>query len=158
MFTGCVVYVRPDRPMPPPGPVVEEPVYEEPVAEGPVIEGPGVVVIDVEPDPIYRVYVYDPGFPPGIYFYDGFYYYSGYRYEHDIFINRYVTVNIREHRYIDVDENRRLGRAMEQRQHEEYSRTGGRHTVQPQRQRPTVNHSSPKPGDRNGGGDDRERQ
>jgi hypothetical protein len=113
--------------------------YREPVAEvsvetpapevevgGPVIEGPGVEVITVEPDPVERVYVYEPGYPPGTYFYGGFYWYDGYRYSHDVFIHRYVDVNIRERRFIDVEANRRRGVVIERSHRDEFARGHGR--------------------------------
>jgi hypothetical protein len=113
-YVGVVAY----RPAPPPVVYVEPAPAPAPavvVADGPVVTDPSVVVIDVEPDPAYRVYVYDPGYPPGCYFYGGFYYYGGYRYPHDVFVNRYVTVNIREHRFADRNENRQRGAAFEAR-------------------------------------------
>jgi hypothetical protein len=110
---GCTVYQQQPRP------VV---AVDDPAPQGPVIEGPGVEVIQVEPVPVERVYVYDPGFPPGTYFYSGYYWYGGYRYEHDVFIHRYVDVNVREHRYIDVSENRRAGQRVEQRQVTQFAR------------------------------------
>jgi hypothetical protein len=113
---GCVVYSQPA--------VVAEPV-QEPVAEGPVIEGPGVIVIEQEPPPVERVYVYDPGYPPGAYFYGGYYYYGGYRYERDVFVTRYVNVNVRERRYVNVNENRSAGRHIEERHRTEFAQTGG---------------------------------
>jgi len=98
MTAGCVVYERP-RPV----------VYERPAYQETVVVGPGVEVIEVEPAPAERVYVYDVGYPPGVYVYGGYYYYNGNRYEHDVFVNRVVTVNIRENRYVNVEENRRAG-------------------------------------------------
>jgi hypothetical protein len=115
---GCVVYERP-RPVA----VVERPA---PVVEETVVVGPGVEVIDVEPAPEERVYVYDTGFPPGVYFYNGFYWYGGYRYEHDVFVNRYVVVNIREHRYVDVEENRRAGVRIEAEHRQAFAVNHGR--------------------------------
>ncbi len=119
---GCVVqerhYVVERRP------VVQETVAVDTPA--PVIDGPGVVVVEQEPPPVQRVYIYDEGYPPGCYVYGGFVYYGGYRYERDVFVNRYVTVNIREHRYVNVAENRRVGHDFEVRHREEFARTGGR--------------------------------
>jgi len=121
---GCIVEER--RPVY----VERRPVYVEQrsavVVDGPVIDGPGVVVMETEPAPVERVYVYDEGYPPGTYIYGGFYYYGGYRYEHDVFVTRFVEVNIREHRYVNVEENRRLGADFETRHREQYERTGGR--------------------------------
>lgn len=94
--------------------------------EGPVLEGPGVVAIDVEPAPDERVYVYDAGFPPGVYLVGGYYWYGGYRYDHDVFVNGYVAANIREHRYADVAENRRAGVVIEQQHRAEFAKTGGK--------------------------------
>jgi hypothetical protein len=119
LSTGCIV-VPTYEPVPPPPP----PPQAEVVA-GPVIEAPGVVLVDVEPPPEERVYVYDPGFPPGVYFYDNYYWYGGYRYPHDVFINQYVTRNVRENRYTRVDENRRQGYQMEARQRADFARTRG---------------------------------
>lgn len=110
LSAGCVV--RSYEPYPPPRAVV--------VAEPPYY-GPGVEVIDVEPAPADRVYIYDPGYPPGVYFCDGFYWYGGYRYERDVFINRVVVVNVREHRYVNVEENRRYGARVELRQRQEFA-------------------------------------
>ena len=36
------------------------------------------------------------------YLWGGFYYYGGYRYHHDVFVHRYVEVNVHEHRYVNV--------------------------------------------------------
>ena len=127
ILSGCVVYRDPppprqyvvvDAPPPPPAPDV--------VVAGPVFEGPGVEVVSVEPAPVERVYIYDEGYPPGCYFYGGYYWYGGYRYEHDVFVHRYVEVNVREHRYVNVEENRRYGHQMEQHQRTVYQQTGGR--------------------------------
>jgi hypothetical protein len=114
---GCTINFVP-RPA-----VVAEPA---PAPAGPVFEAPGVEVIQVEPAPDLRVYEYDPGYPPGCYFYDNYYWYGGYRYPHDMFVNRYVTVNVREHRFMDPAANRREGHAMEQRQRADFARNGGR--------------------------------
>ena len=69
--------------------------------------------------------MYDPGYPPGCYFYNDYYWYGGYRYPRDVFINRYVVVNIRERRYIDVEQNRRFGQQMEVRQRNDFARNHG---------------------------------
>ena len=90
-----------------------------------------VLRIDVEPAPVERFYVYEPGFPPGAYLYGGFYYYGGYRYHHDVFIHNYVEVNIRERRYINVTENRRVGRTFEERHRVEYTKYGPKHESHP---------------------------
>ena len=120
LSAGCIVVpTREYGPPPPPQPAA--------YVEGPAIAAPGVVLIDVEPPPEQRVYVYDPGFPPGVYFYNNYYWYGGYRYPHDVFINRVVTVNIHENRYVRVDENRRMGAPMEARQREDFARTRGVH-------------------------------
>jgi hypothetical protein len=113
MLAGCTVYETAPTP-PPPAPVA--------YYDGPVVQGDGVYVIEEEPAPEYRVYVYDPGYPPGTYYYNGFYYYGGYRYEHDVFVNRYVVVNVRENRYANVEENRRAGAAVAQQQRVQYQR------------------------------------
>lgn len=121
---GCVVYRDPPR-------RVVEVEAPPPDVQGPVIDGPGVEVIEVEPPPVERVYVYDVGYPPGCYFYNDYYWYGHYRYPHDVFINRYVTVNIREHRYVSVDENRRMGAQIERRQQITYQQAGGRQIARP---------------------------
>lgn len=142
LTTGCTVhtYSRPvvveRRPV-----VVEErhvvtaDVAVEP--ETPVIEAaPGDVLrIDVEPAPAERVYVYDEGYPPGCYLYGGFIYYGGYRYHREVFVERYVRVNIREHRYVNVVENRRAGHVIEERHRTEYVKYGAHHDSHPSVQR-----------------------
>ncbi len=117
--TGCEVHEH-DRG---PAALQGEVTVDEP--QGEVIEAPGVTAIDVEPDPAQRVYVYDEGYPPGTYVYDNYYYYGGYRYPRDVFVNRYVQENIRRHRYVNVEENRREGQRLEQRHREEFSKTHG---------------------------------
>jgi hypothetical protein len=125
-MSGCTVqYVNPPADAPPPPPTA----YYDAPPDGPVVDDPSVVVIDEEPPPPERVYIYDPGYPPGTYFYGGFYYYGGYRYPHDVFVNRFVVVNVREHRYVDVEQNRRVGSVMVERQRADYGRTGGRHVA-----------------------------
>jgi hypothetical protein len=114
----AVVYVAP---APPPPVVYVAPAPAVVVADGPVVVDPSVVVIDVEPDPVARVYVYDPGFPPGVYFYGGFYYYGGYRYPHDVFIHSYVEVNVREHRFADPRENRERAQSIEAQHRRDYA-------------------------------------
>ncbi len=126
LSTGCIVRTYEPYPAPPP-----PPPQEEVVVGGPVFEGPGVEVIEVEPAPVERVYVYDPGYPPGCYFYGGYYWYGGYRYEHDVFIHRYVTVNIRERRYVNVEQNRQYGRQMEARQRSEFAVNHGQPAGRP---------------------------
>jgi hypothetical protein len=128
LSAGCVVVptyeVYRPAPLPPPEPaVVVEPAPV--VVAGPVFEAPGVEVIDVEPAPEFRVYCYDPGYPPGCYFYNDCYWYGGYRYPHDVFINRYVTVNVRERRFIDVEANRRQGMQIEERHRAEFAQNHG---------------------------------
>jgi hypothetical protein len=118
---GCEVQVYNPQPPPPPPPPPPAAV----VTVGPVIDDPSVVAIDVEPPPDQRLYVYDPGYPPGCYYYGGWYYYGGYRYPHDVFINRYVTVNVRERRFIDVQENRRQVDVIRVQQRNTYNRYGG---------------------------------
>jgi hypothetical protein len=122
---GCVISARPAVvEVSAPVVAVEAPVVDvEPVA--PVIEGPGVEVIAVEPAIEVRQYVYDPGFPPGVYLVGGFYYYGGHRYAHDVFINRVVHENIRLHRYENRAENLRRGRAIEARHRESFSHNHG---------------------------------
>jgi hypothetical protein len=110
------------RPAPAPQPEV---VVAAPVVAGPVFEAPGVEVIEVEPPPVERVYVYDPGYPPGCYFYNDYYWYGGYRYPHDVFINRYVRVNVRENRFSNVEENRRQGQQIEARHRAEFAENHG---------------------------------
>lgn len=117
--TGCMVYVQP-RPVA----IVEPP--PPPVVETAVVVGPGVEVIDVEPDPVDRVYVYDVGYPPGVYVYGGFYWYGGYRYQHDEFVRRVVTVNIRENRFVNVEENRRAGVRIEEQHRHDFAVNHGR--------------------------------
>ena len=111
--TGCIVV--PARPEP------------SPVVVGPVVSGPGVEVIDVEPAPVDRVYIYDPGYPPGCYFYNNYYWYNGYRYPHDVFVREYVTVNVRERRFVDVNENRRSAVIIQDRHRTEYAANHGVH-------------------------------
>ncbi|HWE02454.1 MAG TPA: hypothetical protein VG326_08580 [Tepidisphaeraceae bacterium] len=94
-------------------------------AGGAVIDAPGVSAIDVEPDPAQRVYIYDEGYPPGTYTYDGYYYYGGYRYPRDVFVNRYVQENIRQHRYVNTEENRRQGQQIEQTHRADYAKNRG---------------------------------
>jgi hypothetical protein len=86
----------------------------------------GGVYVDVLPPPEERVYVYDPGYPPGCFVYGGYYYYGGYRYPHDVFINRVVNVNVHENRYVNIEENRRQVEVIRVRQQADYSRYGGR--------------------------------
>jgi hypothetical protein len=116
--TGCTVHTSGV------GLSVETPSVE---VDTPVIEGAGVFAIDVEPPPAERVYVYDEGFPPGVYLYDNFYYYNGYRYDHDVFVNRFVKANIANRRYVNVEENRRLGGQIEEKQKADFQKTGGKH-------------------------------
>ncbi len=127
--TGCVVYERP-RPVA----VVEQPVVVE----------PGVEVIEVEPAPEERVYVYEVGYPPGCYVYGGYYYYGGHRYEHDVFVNQVVTVNIRENRYVNVEENRRSGVQIEAQHRQAFAVNHGR----PAGHAPEVAHAQPRNGAR----------
>lgn len=107
LTTGCVVY--------------EQPRPATVVVAQPVVTGPGVEVIEVEPAPAERVYIYEPGYPPGVYFCDDYYWYNGYRYPHDVFVNQYVVVNVRENRYIDVEENRRVGQQIEVQHRQQYA-------------------------------------
>lgn len=141
LVLGCAVVVRP--PVVAAGVTVEEPGV---AVDGPVFTGPGVVAIDVEPPPDERVYVYDVGFPPGVYLDGGYYWYGGYRYDHDAFINGYVAVNIREHRFADVAENRRAGVAIEQQHRAEFAKTGGKRAnvqTQAHAQPPAQAHAQP---------------
>jgi hypothetical protein len=107
--SGCVVYERP-----------------RPVVTEAVVVGPGVEVVEVEPAPEDRVYVYDEGYPPGVYFCGGFYWYGGQRYEHDVFVRDVVVVNIREGRYRNVEENRRQGQQIEAQHRQAYAVNHGR--------------------------------
>jgi hypothetical protein len=91
-----------------------------------VVAGPGVEVIEVEPAPMDRVYVYEVGYPPGCYVYGDYYYYNGYRYPHDVFVRQVVTVNIRENRYVNVEENRRAGVRIEEQHRQEFAVNHGR--------------------------------
>jgi hypothetical protein len=129
--TGYGVRVVAYAPPPPPPPAVvviaPAPAPEVVVSDGPVVVDPTVVLIDVEPAPAYRVYVYDPGFPPGAYFYGGFYYYGRYRYPHDVFIHSYVEVNVRQHRFMDARENRDRSAAIEAQHRREYAAHGNGH-------------------------------
>jgi len=105
------------------GVVVESPSVE---VDPPVIDVDiPALVVDVEPPIEQRVYVYDEGFPPGVYLYGGFYYYGGHRYEHDVFVTRYVQENIRRHKFVNVEENRRVGHEREVKHREEFARTKG---------------------------------
>jgi len=135
---GCVTHVHDHPVYVERHPVVVESRSEVVVEpETPVIEASPTEVlrIDVEPAPVERVYVYEPGYPPGTYLYGGFYYYGGYRYHHDVFIHRYVEVNVHEHRYVDVVENRRLGHVVEERHRTEYVKYGSHHDSHPSVQR-----------------------
>jgi hypothetical protein len=117
---GCTVDIEE---VPPPREVIIEPApAPEEVVVAPAIDDPSVVAIDVEPDPALRVYVYDPGFPPGVYLYGGFYFYAGHRYPHDVFVDRVVTVNIRDHRFADPDANRRAGVRIEAQHRADFAR------------------------------------
>jgi len=79
----------------------------QPAADsGPEVQAPGVVVFNDAPPVAERVYVYDPGYPPGTYFYNGGYVYNGYYYPHDVYVNRVVAMNVRENRYTNVTQNR----------------------------------------------------
>ncbi|HEX4124773.1 MAG TPA: hypothetical protein VHY37_08620 [Tepidisphaeraceae bacterium] len=103
---------------------VPPPPAAEVTIGGPAVEGG--VAIENAPPPDQRVYVYDPGYPPGVYLYGGYYYYNGYRYPHDVFVHRYVDVNVRNHRYMDRDENRRQGEAIRAREHVNAPHDGNR--------------------------------
>src|ERR1039458_8832793 len=123
---GCTVNFAPV-------PVSSDPAPEAVDAgSGPVVEGPGVEVVTVEPDPAVRVYVYDPGYPPGAYFYNGYYWYGGYRYQHDVFINQYVVVNVREHRFADAAENRQRAMVAERAHRREFAQNHGVRNSNPQ--------------------------
>lgn len=114
-----------------PGPTVVSGgvLVDEP--QGEVITGPGVQYVDVEPDPGQRVYIYDQGYPPGTYTYDGYYYYGGYRYPRGVFVDRYVQENVREHRYVNAVENRQAGTRIEQKQRADFSVNHGARHAQP---------------------------
>jgi hypothetical protein len=135
LSAGCTIYREPAP--------AYQPAYDQPVDEGPVVEGPGVVIIETEPPPAERVYVYDPGYPPGVYFYNNYYWYGGYRYDRDVFRDRYVERNIREHRYVDANENRAEGHRFEEQHRQEYARTGG---VRPQRENSPSHRGGAAPG------------
>jgi hypothetical protein len=85
-------------------------------------------VVEVQPAPVERVYVYEAGYPPGTYLYDGYYYYGRHRYERNVFITKVVNVNIQKNRYVNVTENRRTGQQIEQKHRTEYTKNGGRTT------------------------------
>ena len=70
-------------------------------------------VVEVEPPPAERIYIYEVGYPPGTYRCGDYYYCGGHRYEHDVFVTRVVNVNIHEHRYVNVEENRRTAHEIE---------------------------------------------
>jgi hypothetical protein len=125
---GCVVVPTYEVYRPVPAPPPPEPTV---VVAGPVFQAPGVEVITVEPAPVERVYVYDPGYPPGCYFYSGYYWYGGYRYPHDVFVERYVTVNVHENRYVNVEENRRVSVHIEEQHRVEYTQTRGARSDRP---------------------------
>ena len=90
-----------------------------------VAPAPGQEVEVVEPPPDDRVYIYDAGYPPGCYLYGGFYFYEDHRYTRDVFVRNIVTVNIRENRYVNVAENRRVGEQIKVQHATEYKKTGG---------------------------------
>jgi hypothetical protein len=124
MPVGCTVDIEE---VPPPQQrevIVEQapPPEEVVVAPAPLVDDPAVIAVEIEPPPEERVYVYDPGFPPGVYISGGFYFYEGHRYPHDIFIDRVVTVNVRDHRFADPDKNRRAGVRIEAQHRAEYTR------------------------------------
>jgi hypothetical protein len=101
LCVGCTLeYRRPIVSVDTPPPVVVE---ETPVGE----------LVTVEPAPVERQYVYLVGYPPGCYLSNNYYWYGGRRYERDVFINRVVNVNIRERRYVNVTENRRVSQQIE---------------------------------------------
>jgi hypothetical protein len=66
----------------------------------------GGVAVTVEPPIELQVLVFDPGFPPGCYVYEGYYYYRGYRFEQAAF-RRYAERNLREHRFVHPETNRK---------------------------------------------------
>ena len=113
--------------------------HEEPVFEA---SSRDVVRIEVEPAPVERVYIYEQGYPPGCYVYGGYYYYGGYRYRREVFVTRYVEVNVREGRYVDVERNRYEGRVIEERHRTEFVRYGDRHESHPSVQRAEAEHRS----------------
>jgi hypothetical protein len=157
LTTGCTVHTY-SRPV-----VVERRpvvVEERHVVQADVVEPETPVIvdaaptevlrIDVEPAPAERVYVYDEGYPPGCYLYGGFIYYGGYRYHRDIFVERVVRVNVREHRYVNVVENRRAGHVIEERHRTEFVKYGAHHASHPSVQRAvhetkTVTHTTHEP-------------
>ena len=120
LLLGCAVTVAPPV-------VASNVVVDGPAVEGPVIDGG--VAIDVEPPMEERVYVYDAGFPPGVYLDGGFYWYGGYRYPQDVFVSGYVAANIRGGRFADAAANRRAGVAIEAQHRAEFARTGGKRST-----------------------------
>lgn len=124
VLNGCVVYdERPRRVV-----YVEE---RGPYVQETVIDGPGVHIVEIEPAPVDRVYVYEVGYPPGCYFYGGFFWYGGRYYDRTVFIDRVVNVNVRENRYVNVEENRRVGAQIEAQHRESFARNGGRRNAAP---------------------------
>jgi hypothetical protein len=99
--------------------------YGQQAYDAPLVDGPGVAPIDAPPPPDQCVYVYDPGYPPGTYYYGGNYYYGGYRYQQDVFVTRVVNVNVHENRYVNVADNRRASLQTQARQPAPYARPGG---------------------------------
>lgn len=124
LLSGCILRE---------GPRVEREEVREEVVGDPV---------EVEPPPAQRVYVYERGYPPGTYFYDGYYYYGHQRYERNVFITKVVNVNIEKNRYVNVTENRRIGPQVEQKHQQEYANNGGGARQRYPQAKPSSPHSS----------------
>ena len=115
------------------------------------------VEVAAEPPPDQRVYIYDPGYPPGCYYYGDDVYYEGRAYRRDVFVSHVVNVNIRENRYVNAEQNRRSANTYVTRDTVHYQNNhpnyrgpaGGGH---PDNHRPDDHHSD----DHRSGGDHRE--
>ena len=106
---------------------------------------PREVVVVEEPPPVERVYIYEEGYPPGAYRCGDYYWYGGHRYERDVFVTQVVNVNIRERRYVNVEENRRVGHEIEHEHVVQYHQQQQQHHMQPAQQHPQYNASSGQP-------------
>ena len=103
--------------------------YGEPQTE--VVSGPGVEYVDTEPPIEQRTYVYDEGYPPGAFVCNNYVYYGAYRYPQTLFVNDYVQRNVREHRYVDREENRRAGQQIEAKQRTSFEKFQGKRPPRP---------------------------